>query len=180
MDPEKADSMMVTKKTTQKIATKSHSGADERWRLALCGIDRLLMDLGFDLHLKRRAMKQVRELFGKEFRVDKTLQGQLSEHYRQERKSLEDLFNPANDEKSSLSPGLAVFRQRSERLSPVVAELKSHERSGKLSTALIELASNYVHMHANRLLRSAQRQQELVLYDLLSRFYESQAARSCS
>jgi thiopeptide-type bacteriocin biosynthesis protein len=153
-------------------------GADERWRLTLCGIDRLLTDFGFDLDIKRRVMKQVRESFGKEFRVDRTLLGQLSEKYRKERKSLENLFNRDHDEESSLSPGLAVFRRRSELFAPVVAKLKSHERSRRLSAPLVELASSYVHMHANRLLRSAQRQQELVLYDLLSRFYESQAARS--
>jgi hypothetical protein len=33
-------------------------------------------------------------------------------------------------------------------------------------------------MHANRLLRSAQRAQELVLYDFLDRLYEGQAARA--
>jgi hypothetical protein len=32
-------------------------------------------------------------------------------------------------------------------------------------------------MHANRLLRSAQREQEAVLYDLLARYYESEVAR---
>jgi hypothetical protein len=32
-------------------------------------------------------------------------------------------------------------------------------------------------MHANRLLRSAQRAHELVLYELLERAYSSQAAR---
>jgi hypothetical protein len=36
-------------------------------------------------------------------------------------------------------------------------------------------------MHANRMLRSAHRAQEVVLYDFLARLYESQAARShCS
>lgn len=39
------------------------------------------------------------------------------------------------------------------------------------------LAGSYIHMHANRLLRSAARAQELVLYDFLCRLYESQAAR---
>jgi len=33
-------------------------------------------------------------------------------------------------------------------------------------------------MHANRILRSAQRAQELVLYDLLARTYESRVARA--
>jgi hypothetical protein len=35
-------------------------------------------------------------------------------------------------------------------------------------------------MHANRLLRSLQRQQEFVLYDFLSREYESRNARLAS
>ena len=33
-------------------------------------------------------------------------------------------------------------------------------------------------MHANRLLRSAHRRQELVLYDFLARLYESRAIRT--
>ena len=33
-------------------------------------------------------------------------------------------------------------------------------------------------MHANRLLRSAQRAQELLIYDFLERLYESAAARA--
>ena len=33
-------------------------------------------------------------------------------------------------------------------------------------------------MHVNRLIRSAQRAHELVLYDLLTRLYESQVARA--
>jgi hypothetical protein len=33
------------------------------------------------------------------------------------------------------------------------------------------------HMHVNRVLRSAQRAQELVLYEMLDRVYSSRAAR---
>ena len=42
---------------------------------------------------------------------------------------------------------------------------------------LCELAMSLAHMHVNRMLRSAQRAQELVLYELLGRVYSSQAAR---
>jgi lantibiotic biosynthesis protein len=38
-------------------------------------------------------------------------------------------------------------------------------------------APGYIHMHANRLLRSAHRKQEFVIYDLLTRLYESQLKR---
>ncbi len=75
-------------------------------------------------------------------------------------------------------PGLDLFRGRSERLAPIIAELKSCEEEGRLSVPLRELVLSYIHMHANRLLRSAQRQQELVIYDLLARIYESQLARA--
>jgi hypothetical protein len=40
------------------------------------------------------------------------------------------------------------------------------------------LATSFIHMHANRLLRSAARAQELVIYDFLERCYTSQIARS--
>jgi hypothetical protein len=61
----------------------------------------------------------------------------------------------------ALAAGLEVFRRRSERLAPVVAELMSRARAGGLSVPLAELAPSYLHTHANRLLRSAHRAQEL-------------------
>jgi hypothetical protein len=46
-----------------------------------------------------------------------------------------------------------------------------------LSAPLPELAPSYLHMYANRLLRSAHRAQELVVYDFLCRLYDARAAR---
>ena len=40
------------------------------------------------------------------------------------------------------------------------------------------IAPNYVHMHVNRMLRSAHGNQEFVLYDFLARIYESRAIRA--
>jgi len=48
---------------------------------------------------------------------------------------------------------------------------------GALICGLNELAASFLHMHANRLLRSAPRAQELALYDLLARLYRSRRAR---
>jgi thiopeptide-type bacteriocin biosynthesis protein len=153
------------------------AGSDERWRLTVAGIDRLLTDFAFDPREKGAIMRQARESFGKEFRVEKSVVGQLSEKFRKERKSLEELLR-AETEDHPLAPGLALFRTRSERLAPIIAELKNCAADGRLTTPLTDLLLSYVHMHANRLLRSAQRQQELVIYDLLMRIYESQLARA--
>jgi hypothetical protein len=59
----------------------------------------------------------------------------------------------------------------------VTAELRRLGQAGRLSATLGDIAMSYAHMHVNRLLRSAQRAQELVLYELLDRAYSAQAGR---
>ena len=152
-------------------------GVDERWRLTLYGIDLLLMDFGLDLDSKLRVLKQMRDSLAKEFRTDKSLTAQLSEKFRKEHRSLEALCAGAASD-HPLAPGLAVLHHRSQQLTPIVAELIACAESGRLAVSIPELLTSYVHMHANRLLRSAQRQQEFVIYDLLVRIYESRLART--
>ncbi len=60
---------------------------------------------------------------------------------------------------------------------PLVAELRAIEQVGELCESIEDLAASFIHMYANRLLRSAARAQEMVLYDFLRRIYESQIAR---
>jgi lantibiotic biosynthesis protein len=155
-------------------------GGDERWRLTFYGIDLLLMDFGLDLNGKLSVLKQVREAFAKEFLADKSLTAQLSEKFRKERRSLENLLAASSHSEHPLAPGIAVLHRRSEQVVPIVAELKACEESGRLSGSIADLLPSYVHMHANRLLRSAQRMQEFVIYDLLVRIYESRLARARS
>jgi lantibiotic biosynthesis protein len=62
----------------------------------------------------------------------------------------------------------------------VTAKLRQLAHSGALSVTMTDVVMSYAHMHVNRLLRSAQRAQELVLYELLDRFYASQVGRSTS
>ncbi|HEX9942701.1 MAG TPA: lantibiotic dehydratase [Thermoanaerobaculia bacterium] len=152
-------------------------GADVRWRLALRGIDTLLADLGLDAETKMRVMRLLREGYTREFGGGKSLRVQLDQRFRQEGRSLMPLLDPSGDEASELAPALTVLRQRSERLAPLVAELRELERAGRLNQPLADLAPSYVHMHVNRMIRSAPRAHELVLYDFLHQLYESKAAR---
>lgn len=154
------------------------AGADARWRLTLRGIDLLLQDLGFDPATQHRVIRQVRDSFAAEFRADKHFTGKLAEKYRNDRKRLEALFDPAYESQSALAPGFALLHQRSAMLAPIVEQLRTGEATGQLTQSLTNLAASYIHMHANRLLRSAQRAQELVLYDFLDRTYESRTARA--
>jgi thiopeptide-type bacteriocin biosynthesis protein len=141
-------------------------------------MDRLLDDLGFDLDMRRAVIRRARDSFAVEFRADAELQHQLGTKFRPERAGLVALLDPTPETVTPLAFGCEVLRRRSERLAPVLTELKSCARAGRLTVPLPELAVSYLHMHSNRLLRSAHRAQELVLYEFLLRLYESRAARA--
>jgi thiopeptide-type bacteriocin biosynthesis protein len=151
---------------------------DLRWRLALLGIDRFLGDLDFDWRTRRDLLARMRTAFAREFRVDAKAKGQLGDRYRKERKELESLLDESGVEAEILRQGLIVLRQRSQHLAAVVAELRARERAGTLSLSLAEMVPSYVHMQMNRLLQSAARVHELVLYDFLARYYETRVARA--
>jgi thiopeptide-type bacteriocin biosynthesis protein len=119
----------------------------------------------------------MKESFGREFGMGKGLRVQLDQKFRAERKSLDALLDPANDETSPLAPGLAVLHQRSQTQAPLLAELARLEGEGRLNATRADLAPSLVHMHVNRMIRSAARAHELAIYDLLFQLHQSRAAR---
>jgi thiopeptide-type bacteriocin biosynthesis protein len=156
------------------------AGNDARWRLALRAIDQLFDDLGFDLALRLTVMRRTRDGFAQEHRVDSSVgfQRGLGDKYRKERVALEALLDRARDADSDLAPGLERLALRSTANAPIAADLRAAEQRGQLTMPLSDLAPSYIHMLVNRLIRSAQRAHEVVLYDLLVRLYESRVARA--
>ena len=150
---------------------------DLRWRLTLYGMDRLLEDLGFDLGAKRKLLSKLSAGFGREFHAEGALKHELSGKFRTQRQVVEAALAVDSHADEPLAFGKSVLQERSRALGPTLAELRDLQHAGELSLPLPELASSFLHMHANRLLRSSQRAQELVLYEFLHRLYESQAAR---
>ena len=87
------------------------------------------------------------------------------------------MLSPDQRQRLPIGPGIEVLLDRSRRMAPIAAELRQAEREGRLTAPIGDLAASYLHMHANRLLRSAARSQELVMYDFLARLYRAQWAR---
>jgi class I lanthipeptide synthase len=153
------------------------AGLDLRWRLAMRGMDLLFDDLGLTLEEKRSVARRARDELGREFNIDGNFRGRVSERYRAERARLEALLDPGQAPPMPLAPGLESLRRRSLQLAPVATELGRLAQAGRLSATLTDIAMSYAHMHVNRMLRSAQRAQELVLYELLDRAYSAHAGR---
>jgi thiopeptide-type bacteriocin biosynthesis protein len=152
-------------------------GADVRWRLGLVGIDRLLSDLGFDTGAKALVLERLRGSFWREFKGDKNLRVQLDQRLRGERRSLALLLGGDAEASAPFAPALALFDRRSQASAPIVAELARLEAAGRLSSSVHDMAASFVHMHVNRLIRSAARAHEMVLYDILHQLYASREAR---
>jgi thiopeptide-type bacteriocin biosynthesis protein len=153
------------------------AGAELRWRVALRGVDLLFDDLGLTLDQKRAIARRARRGYGSEFGANGDFSREVSRRYRQERASVEALLDPHRDPPSELAASLQALHQRSIALAPVARDLRALADAGGLSVDLSELAMSLAHMHVNRMLRSAQRAQELVIYEMLDRAYSSQAAR---
>lgn len=150
-------------------------GLDIRWRIGLVGIDRMLSDFGLEEKARQTLMEQSREMLQREFRIEATVKQQLSEKFRAERHKLEALL--------AEGPGLRwsfaeqALENRSARMAEAVQKLRTLQSQGKLTVNLPDLAQSFVHMHVNRLIRSAQQAHELVLYDFLFQLYDSRIAR---
>lgn len=154
------------------------AAADARWRLALVGLDRLLADFGFEGEAAEALLEGMQAGYAREHRAGADLKKQMSDRLRRESDSLERLLDAGDDPSHPFAPALAAWRRRSEALAPVVAELESGVEAGRVDLPLEALFPSFAHMSVNRLLRSNQRAQELVIYDFLHRLTRSRRLRA--
>jgi thiopeptide-type bacteriocin biosynthesis protein len=147
------------------------AGLDERWRLALLGIDLLLSDLDLDVEMRRALTSGLRGDLAVQLRCDRPLTRALGDRFRRERTSLVQLLDGGGP--SSIEPGIEILRQRSTALRPILADLRAHDAAGRLSASCLRIIASCAHMHVNRILRGDSREQEFVLYDFLVRLYDS-------
>jgi thiopeptide-type bacteriocin biosynthesis protein len=154
------------------------AGADLRWRMALLGIDQLFDDFGLTLPQKREIARRCRQGYGREFGADGAFQHAISARFRRERPSLELLIRRDAGPPADVAGCVRALHDRSAAIAAPAARLRAVADSAAPDAAgLAELVMSFAHMHVNRLLRSAQRAQELVLYEMLDRLYASRAAR---
>lgn len=151
---------------------------DDRWLATILSIDRLLTDLGFDLATKAAAMRDARERFGAEFKVDAAFRRALGDRLRPVARTLDVLLSAGPERGSLLAAAAASFARRSRQSRRTLASLQRLAARGQLSRSVFDLSFSYVHMAVNRLIRSEARMHELVVYDFLAQTYTRQLARA--
>jgi thiopeptide-type bacteriocin biosynthesis protein len=160
------------------------AGAELRWQLAFAGADRLLSGLGFSLTEKKTLAEQMRAAREQTWIVDEAYRKQLARKFRSGdlRRVLSSILGGGDSDADAVggllpAEAMAAFARFSQRLQPIGEELRTLAQAGQLTATIDDLATSFVHMHFNRMLRSCHLEQEAVLCDFLVRSYAARLAK---
>ena len=152
-------------------------GEKYRWFFAIRAVDTLLDDFHFDLERKLQLLTILKENFGREFGINKSLRDQLKNKYRDSREEIRIVLDRSQDEESEMKPLFEILERKSKAILPIVQDMTEREKQNTLLLQLNDLMGSYIHMLMNRLFKSKQRTHELVVYDFLWNVYKSTLAR---
>jgi thiopeptide-type bacteriocin biosynthesis protein len=153
-------------------------GEELRWLFGLRYIDNLLDSFDLKLEKKKELMEELKTAFGKEFGMVRFLKKQLDDKYRNEIKKIRHFMVFTKNSDPMYGPILEILQDSKELISPFVNELLELKERGGLKVGFNNLISSYIHMSMNRLFKSKNRLNEMVLYDFLYRYYRSLSAIS--
>ncbi len=151
-----------------------------RWQFAVRSMDDLLNNLSFTAAEKLQLLDNMKTSFFREHGESKELKLQLDAKFRTERKLVEDILNREIDETREIQPLIELLEWKKEQVQPLAEQLLQLKNDKQLQINLNELTSSYIHMLLNRIFMSRQRTYEMVVYDLLYRYYKSVAGREKS
>jgi thiopeptide-type bacteriocin biosynthesis protein len=159
-------------------AAPGDAGMDARWKLALAGIDRIFQDFGLDPAARRSLARRQRDGYATEFGDATHLKKGIGARYRDVKDGLAAMLRGDHGGDRVIAEGLAILDERSGSNAAAIERISEIESAGSLSVPLDELAATLAHVWVNRVLRSAHRAQEYVIYDFLDRLYAAHEARS--
>ncbi len=141
------------------------------WLWGLRSIDILLNDFQYTIEKKHLLLKKLKENFGQEFEINRELKKQIDKKYRKERTIIKNVLFcnkilPAETEN--------ILLQRSLKNKLLVPKIIANIKKSEIVSD--NLMGSFIHMLCNRLFKSKQRKHELVIYDFLFRFYQSELA----
>jgi thiopeptide-type bacteriocin biosynthesis protein len=157
-------------------ATTGMGASDERWLATLAGIDGLLDAGGLPVDQRVRWLESARDGFEARFETRGRQRTIVGERFRRFRRAIDDLCD-GRPGPGPLSVATAAFARREADSGAAWRHITAVEGRGALAVPREQLLRSLVHMHVNRMTRTAAPAHELVLYDLLLRRYRGLEAR---
>ena len=152
--------------------------AEARWRFALLGMHRLMLDFGLPPEAQVRLCRSARHNLRSIVPEALGLEQQLSDRYRRDRAEIEALLAPEALAAPELKVAAKALRKRSRSIARHVKRLRALEARGALASPIPDVLASLLHMHANRMFHAFAPHQEAVLHHFLARAQESALARA--
>ena len=152
---------------------------DIRERFVIASVSALLDDVGFDLQTREVWTRNVRDALLADLGLGRDAAIGFGRRFRLIKGELEGLIDPCGDAPWQ-EDVRAILRQRSPAAAEFATKLRELERDGRLTASLPGVVASLAHMSVNRLVPSAPRTVEVVVFDFLNRLYAGAMARSAS
>jgi thiopeptide-type bacteriocin biosynthesis protein len=138
-----------------------------RWQAGLAGADQLINDLGFSEGRRLDLIKEVYTQLLSEFPENDKLVVELNNQYRAFKSDIEFCLDRTPTGIFQNSAVSTILTIRSETISGIL------KKKNDVLTIDNGTASGFIHMFLNRLFSSRSREQELVIYHYLHKYYKS-------
>ena len=149
-----------------------------RWKIAIRSVDDFLTNFDFDLEQKYSLLSNLSEAFFNEHGGEKNLRIALDNKFRNNREQINEILSLEINSYHEYFPIIELLNNRSKYISIIAKKLLEFSKNGQLYLPLNELISSLLHMNLNRLFMGRNRTNEFVIYDLLSKSYKSNIAKS--
>ena len=152
-------------------------GENIRWQFCLRAIDSFLDDFHYNIEQKKELMKVYIDYFSNEFNINKDARMNLGRKYTKVKQSVIETLDHSKDDTIKIQPLFKLIEEKSLAIQSITEELITLNNNNNLHVPLNDLINSYTHMLCNRLFKSKQRLHELVIYDFLHKYYESEIAK---
>ncbi|RYU82782.1 lantibiotic dehydratase [Hymenobacter persicinus] len=160
------------------LLDEGEAGDELRWQIALRGVDALLTDFKLTTAERKALFDGLQERSKTEFDAHSAVaRKSLGHRYRQERAKIAAILQQPLTPQDELYPVGQLLATRSRNWQPQVDHIRCLAHDGQLTVGYTPLLESFIHMFLNRIFRSQQRMQEMVLYDFLHQAYASQLAQ---
>jgi thiopeptide-type bacteriocin biosynthesis protein len=141
-----------------------------RWRWGSGVLEAMLRCVGWELEKKREFAEWAHKHMAAELDPSGKVRKETDQQYRVHARTLMQYLEQE-------APMEEITNAFAKRFQVVADRLLALDRAAGLEVPMRELLLSYAHMHLNRLFVTENRTQEMVVYDVMRRYYTSKAAR---
>jgi thiopeptide-type bacteriocin biosynthesis protein len=155
---------------------EGEEGEEIKWKFAARSINDLLDCFQLSGIQKMEIMEWLKDGFISEHGPVKDLKPQLDEKFRKLRPILNKFIIKKVEPDDELSPIMEILAEKKRLTNNIFQRIIGLKNAGMLQVDINSMLASYIHMHVNRIFKAKQRVHEMVIYDMLYRYYRSALA----